>query len=153
MAAERVRVIPAEISHVYALAATLRFEDAAELESVGLGCREGLRSTFRAALTRHTAIVDGQVAAMWGMGGDALGDIGVPWLLTAPIVERVPVAFIKIGREHVARMLGVKPILRNHVAASYHRACRMLEVLGFELGAPEPFGPYGAPFRPFEMRR
>lgn len=150
---DRVQIIPAEISHVYALAATLRAGDASEIEATGFGCRDGLRAIYRGALLRRTALVDGEVAAMFGLTGDALSDSGEPWLLTSAAVERVPCAFLRIGRQQVATMLQMKPVLHNYVMASYTRACRFVILLGFTLGEPEPMGPKSIPFRKFEMRR
>ena len=152
MAAILTRV-PATMSHVYTLAANMRQEDAAEFEAVGIDLKAGLRKTFRAALMRESIFLDGVLAAMWGLGGDALSDIGAPWLLTTPIVERVPVTFVKVGRQNVETMLRLKPILVNYVDARYRRACRFVEALGFVLEPPVPFGPKGALFRRFELRR
>lgn len=153
MAASRLQIIPAEISHVYALAATLRREDASEIDATGFGCRDGLRAIYRGALLRRTAMVDGEVAAMFGLTGDALSDSGEPWLLTSAAIERVPCAFLREARREVASMLRIKPVLHNYVMASYTRACRFVLLLGFTLGEPEPMGPKSIPFRKFEMRR
>jgi hypothetical protein len=153
MAAIRYRIIPATNAHVYTLAATLRRDDAAELEAAGFHVKHGVRRTFRAALMRWSILVDDQLAGMFGMGGDALGDVGTPWLLTAPPIERIPVSFVREGRNAVRQMLRAKPILVNYVDARYTRACRFVEVLGFALEPPAPFGPKGALFRRFETRR
>lgn len=153
MAVIRHHSLPATIAHVYTLAARMRREDQAEMEAAGLDARVALRKTFRAALIRETIFVDGEIAAMWGMGGDALSDTGTPWLLTTPAVERVPVSFVREGRKNVATMLRIKPILVNYVDARYARACRFVEALGFVLEPPAPFGPKGALFRRFELRR
>lgn len=153
MAATRHLTIPAEIAHVYTLAVRMRASDRAEFEAVGMDVRTTLRQTFKAALIRYTVFVDGEIAAMWGMGGDALADTGTPWLLTTPAIERVPVSFVRVGRENVATMLRMKPILVNYVDARYKRACRFVEALGFVLEPPAPYGPKGALFRRFEARR
>jgi hypothetical protein len=153
MAASRVHSIPATIAHVYTLAANMREGDRAEMEAAGLDAKVALRKSFRAALIRETIFVDGEIAAMWGMGGDALSDIGTPWLLTTPAAERVPVSFLRVAKKNVATMLRLKPILVNYVDARYARACRFVEALGFVLEPPAPFGPKGALFRRFELRR
>lgn len=153
MAGARYTIRPAEIADVYALARNLRVADAAEMEAAGEPGVRLIRKSFRAALLRFSVFVDGEIAAMWGMGGEALGDIGTPWLLTTPAIERVPVSFVKVGRQNVAAMLRLKPILVNYVDARYTRACRFVEVLGFVLEPPAPFGPKGALFRRFEARR
>jgi hypothetical protein len=88
---------------------------------------------------------------MWGLSGSAFGHTGYPWLMTAPAVERVPVAFLRIGRRELGRMRATHRCLRGEVAADYGMACRFLEVLGFVLGPAEPLPPHGVKFRTFTM--
>jgi hypothetical protein len=109
-----------------------------------------LRMSFRVSLTRpKVAVVDGEVAAIWGMGGDILSDTGIPWLLTTAAIERMPVTFIKQARIELARMLARKRRLENHVLAEYSQAVRLLEVLGFTLADPAPVGRNRVLFRRF----
>jgi hypothetical protein len=109
---------------------------------------------FRDALIRKTILVDGEVAAMFGLAGDGLGDTGEPWLLTSPAAERLaPFRYLRCGQTAVAEMLRAKPVLHNYVMASYTRAVRFVLLLGFTLGEPEPMGPNRVLFRKFEMRR
>lgn len=141
---------PAAIGDVYALARRLRVGDRAEIEAVGKEPRRVLRMSFRASLMRpQVALVDGEIAAMWGLGGNILSDTGAPWLMTGIAAERVPVSFLRIARRELAAMLAIKPRLENFVAAEYGRAVRLLEVLGFSIEAAEPVGPKRAPFRRF----
>jgi len=48
-------------------------------------------------------------------------------------------------------MLAVYPRLVNHVDERNEASKRWLSWLGFELGEPEPHGPFGIPFRPFRL--
>ena len=140
----------AAIGDVYALAARLRPGDRAEIEAVRREPRRVLRASFRASLTPpKVAVVDGEIAAMWGLGGDLLSDHGAPWLMTGTVCDRVPVTFMKVARAELALMLAVKPRLENYVDATYAKAVRLLEALGFHIDAPEPVGPKRAPFRRF----
>ena len=97
MAAEIV-VRPSVVADVYRLAASLRDSNRDEIVDLGLDPRVALRANFRMAMLRRTYLVDGEVAAMTGLCGSLLGDIGFPYLMTAPPVERVPVAFLKLAR-------------------------------------------------------
>jgi hypothetical protein len=148
----RWHIRDAVIGDVYRLAANLRVEDYDEVRAAGARLPEALRTTFRHAVTRHTVLVDGEIAAMFGLGGQLLSDVGHPWLVTAPPIERVRFAFVREGRAIVADMMARRRLLENHVLASYTRACRFLAVLGFTLDAPAPFG-HGALFRRFWMAR
>jgi hypothetical protein len=149
----RCLIVPSKIDDVYRIAANLRNEDAAEITGFGLDPRTALRNSFRHAILRKTAFVDGKIAAMWGLGGAMLADSGTPWLMTTPVVERVPVMFLKVGRAQLAEMLTHRNFLENVVLASYRRACRFLEVLGFVLDPPKPIGPQGMPFRRFWIEK
>lgn len=153
VAASRVAVLPSTVADVYALAANLRPEDSAEVDAMGVDVRTALRRNFRHAILRKTYWVDGEIAAMSGLCGEMLADIGRPYLLTAPAAERVPIAFIKHAKSAVAEMLHHRLRLEGYVAANYTRACRMLEMVGFTLGKPESFGPRGALFRSFTLMR
>ena len=102
---------------------------------------------------RRVARITPKIAAMSGLGGALLSDEGNPWLMTAPIVEKVPVTFLKIAREQLAEMLQQRRFLFNYVQASYSKACRLLEVLGFVLDPAVPMGPQGVAFRRFWIER
>lgn len=153
LAAKNVFVRPSVVADVYKLAANLRSGDRAEVEALGLDSRHGIRRSFRNAMLRRTYFVDGEIAAMTGVCGDMLGDIGYPYLMTAPPAGRVPIAFVKAGRMALAEMLAHKLRLEGHVAANYGGACRLLERLGFILGPARPFGPSGGLFRTFHIMR
>ena len=82
------------------------------------------RSLKRSILPAKTAFVDGDIAAMWGLGGTLLGDTGVPWILTAPAIEKVPLALVRESRKDIAEWLGFKRRLENLCAADYRAAIR-----------------------------
>lgn len=151
--ADRCLIVPSTIADVYRIANNLREEDAAEITGFGLNPREALRTSYRHGILRKTAFVDGEIAAMWGLGGAMLSNAGAPWLMTTPVVERVPVTFLKVGRAQLDEMLLHRAFLCNFVQASYRRACRFLEVLGFVLDPPAPMGPHAVPFRRFWIER
>ena len=73
--------------------------------------------------------------------------------MTTPVVEKVPVTFLKVGRTQLNEMLAQRPFLFNYVAVSYRRACRFLEVLGFILDPPVAMGPHNLMFRRFWIER
>lgn len=142
----------AEIADVYALARNLRDGDRLEVAGYGVAPDIAIRKSFKNALYRRTALIDGEVAAMWGVGGTAaFGHTGYPWLMTAPAVERVPVSFLREAQWELGRMRRMYRHLTGRVAAEYTMATRFLEVLGFTLGAAEEFGPRKAKFRMFTL--
>jgi len=102
----RVRIVPAEIGHVYRMAANLRPEDAAEAVRFDQEPRWALRQFFRYSLIVRTAFVDGKIAAMWGLKADLLSDTGHLWLITTPAARRMPVTLIRQARREVAEIRG-----------------------------------------------
>lgn len=149
----RCMVRPSVVEDVYLLASSLRTNDRAEVEALGVDARQGIRRSFRDGVLRKTYFVDGEIAAMSGLCGPMLGDIGEPYLMTAPVAERVPIAFVRYARSAVAEMMQHKLRLEGYVAAEYSAACRLLEVLGFTVGKPEQFGPRKSLFRKYFMMR
>lgn len=149
----RVHIVPSDVGDVYRLASHMREND--RLEATGLGADPVrlLRASYRSAILRRTAFVDGEIAAMWGLGGVMLSDEGAPWLITSHAIERIPLFFVKRAKQEVTEMLSLRSTLLNVVLASYAQACRFLELVGFTLDTPEPVGPHGVLYRKFWMSR
>ncbi len=102
----RVVVRKAELRDVYTLARGLRESDRAEQIALGKDPKRILRFSFRHSLSApEVCVIDGEVAAMWGLGGDILSDEGQPWLMTGPAVERIPVSFVKIAQDWIEQAL------------------------------------------------
>ncbi len=144
---------PATIADVHVIARTLRPADRAEIEALGLDPVQAIRANFRQSVFRVAAVSDHELLAVGGLVGSMLSDFGYPWLVTAPGIETIPVSFVKEARAVVTQMLALKERLEGHVAADYRGACRLIEVLGFTLDEPMPFGPKAALFRRYSMGR
>ncbi len=149
----KVEIIAAEIGHVYRLAKNLRDLDRREFTCAGLDPRRALRKAFRDSIIARTGFVDGEIAAMFGVGGTIMGGEGRIWLLTTPAVERVPVTFVREARRELDRLLPLFPVLHGVVQTSYHQAVAFLILLGFSLGEAFRLGPDGALFQRFFMVR
>jgi len=150
---ERIALAPSIIQDVYELANVLRFDDNLELRNMGAVPVKIMRENFKQGLLRKTYFVEGKIAAMTGICGSALDDVGEPYLFTSSAVEKVPLAFVKEARRSVNEMLEIKSILRGYCAADYTGACRLLEMIGFTLGEPFQWHSTGALFRSFERVR
>jgi hypothetical protein len=148
----RIQGVPCTMAHVDQLSDTLRPLDREEMAAQGKGPRAILRASVMGSLWCRTYLYDGEVAAMMGLGGVAMDDLGRPWLLTSPVIEAIAVwPVIFEARKAVALMLAMKRRLENYVLAKYEAACRFLRLLGFHLDPPAPFGPKGVPFRRFHL--
>lgn len=148
-----LELLPATEAHARELIRSLRDADRAEIVSAGSRPGRAVLVSWRDAVIRRAALVDGEVAALWGVGGSLLGGVGVPWFLTGAAFERIPpLRFARIYRAEVVSMLGLFMRLENFVDATYIGAIRMLILAGFRLDDPKPYGPRGAMFCRFEMR-
>ena len=149
----RVIVVPSKIGDVYRLCATMRERDRDEAIAAGADPRVAMRAQFKAGILRKTYFVDGVLVAMSGLCGTLLADTGFPYLVTAKGIERFPISFVKEARRAVDHMLMLRSHLEGYVLADYTGAVRLLEILGFQLGEPEPVKPSGALFRKFSKER
>ena len=149
----KVIIVPSRIEDVYRLAHALRPRDRSEILATGLDPRRALRFCYRNAILRRTAFVDGRLAAMWGLGGGMLSDVGTPWMISTRAVESCPLTFVRVYRAQVAEMLTLRRELSGYVHASYEGACRVLRLVGFHLEAAEPWGLRGELFHHFVIRR
>lgn len=136
-----VIIVPTIPAHITELCGTLRDMDRLEIEQYGMSGEDGLWLSYKAGLMNQTAIIDGEVAAVWGVAGEYLGDIGQPWLMTSSAIKKIsPLRFAKYYQREVFKMLEFFDILENYVLAEYEGAVRLLSIIGFTIGEPEPFG-------------
>lgn len=145
-----ITIIPTTPEHLRELALVLRPEDRLEIVSFGISPEKALWRSYKGSLIRKTAFIDGKIAAAWGLCGSFMGVMGQPWLLTSEEVRKIsPLKFARIYQKEVIEMQKMFPILENYVDASYNAAVRLLGIVGFELGEPEPIGVHKALYRKF----
>lgn len=148
---EIVRTTP---QHLRELAPKLRAEDEAEILAFGLTLEKALWRSYKSSVMRKTALIDGEVAAVWGVCGHFLGTVGAAWLLTGSAVDKVsPLKFTRIYQQEVKEMLHLFPKLSNIVDADHSAALRLLDIVGFTLGEPKIMGSKGKLFVRFERSR
>lgn len=147
-----VVIVSAAPAHIRELRETIREGDRKEIEGFGFTCAKGLWQSYKNGLMNKTGLIDGKVAAVWGVGGVYMGEIGQPWLLTSDEVRKIsPLKFARIYQQEVIKMLELFPTLMNYVAADYPEAVRLLSIVGFDLGDPVKIGK--GMYRKFEMVR
>lgn len=146
-----IDIVPATESHIIELRKNLRPEDEREIKNFGLCVRKILWTTFHE--TRHpmAVLVDGKIAGVFGCAGTIIGEIGRPWMLATPIADKYPLQFALLYRQEIKKMLKLYPVLENVVDATYHKAIKLMEIMGFEVYNAEPMGPRKAMFCRFRM--
>jgi hypothetical protein len=157
-AADRIRVVEPTVAHVYQLAAKLRRQEIAAAARIGRDPKRALRLSYKcSSLYRRAAVLAGdagdEVLAMWGLGGDALSDIGFPWLITSTSAAAHRLALLKIGRRELAAMLAAKRLLIDYVAPDEMAAARFVRFFGFaQVGHGPALAGHG-PWARYELRR
>lgn len=142
--------VEAKLSHIRMLVPRLRAADRREIEGAGRVPRHFLFQLVRTSHIRRTVFVSGEIAAMWGCGGAALGLVGEMWLFTTPAVERVPIGFLKTARRGITEVLQTRSRLVSEVAADYEASIRFMRMLGFTASKPYP-SPGGMLYRMLEL--
>jgi hypothetical protein len=69
-----------------------------------------------------------------------LGDVGRPWMVSQPGLERHKKALLRESRARLVTLRRHYPVLRNYVACDYPKSLRWLAWLGFTVGEPEQVG-------------
>ena len=154
VAGPSIEIVETQARHIRDLMENIRPEDRREIEAVGMYYKKGIWQSFKRGIMNHTALIDGKVAACWGVGGSYMGQTAQPYLLTTDEVKKVsPLKFARIYQLQVLEMLEIAPVLENYVLASYTESRRLLEICGFTLGDPEPIGPKKTMFCKFRRER
>lgn len=151
MTQPNIEIVDSVGKHAKELAKTLRIKDRIEAESMGLNPEQATFYAYRWALWKRTALVDGKVAAMWGLHGSLLGHSARPYLITGEAVNLVsPIKFARVYTKEVQIMKQMFPVLENYVDLKYEESVRMLRIAGFTIKEPELLN--GHLFSKFEMR-
>lgn len=148
----KIEIVKTSPKHIAELKESMRDEDRREIIEAGLTVRKALWRSYKNSLICETVLVEDEVAAIFGLGGSHLGNTGIPWLLTGRPCEKVsPLKFARIYQKQVERMLEHFPRLANYVDATYTKAVRLMENIGFKIGEPEQIGLNNRLFCRFEM--
>lgn len=130
----KLDVVPSEEWHIHELVKNLRPGELHEALIFYKSPEEALLRGFKSCHFKHTALVDGEVAAMWGLQGSLLGNVGHPFLLTGKNALKISsLAFVRLYRNQLQEMKKFFPILVNYVDAEYKEAVKLLRLSGFTL--------------------
>jgi hypothetical protein len=149
------QILPCRLAHVREIAQTMRADDRREFELAGMVPRHRLFQLHQMTTDPKAALIDdgtgARVAAIWGDAAALLARDGLMWLVTAPVIEQLPVAFFREARREVQKVLLYRERLRSCIAGPYAKAERFFSLLGFEIMPPELYG--GHEFKTIVLRR
>lgn len=125
-----VEIVEARAHHMRELAKNLRPEDEDEIRLFSRPIVV-LWRCYVWSLYRRVALIDGRVAAAWGIGGMALGDEGRLWLWTSPEIEKIKITFFKEARNEIHKALAIYPRLVVWTSPAHRKSRNFLSALGF----------------------
>lgn len=120
-----------------------------QVEAAGLNQKQTLWRSFHSSIEAWAMDIDGEFAAVGGLGGCFLSEVGEPWLYTTPAIEKYPFLALRVARAMIDTMAEITPRLEGYIFADYPQGIRFLRALGFSFGETVAMGPRGAPFIKF----
>lgn len=134
MLAREVTFEVANELHAEELARTMRPADARELWAIARRRPlEGLLELIALSDVTIAGLVDGRVAALWGVIPPItlLAPAAGVWLYTSTEVDKNPVAFMRYAKRLVPDLLRLYPRLETHLDPRYAVARRWVERMGW----------------------
>jgi hypothetical protein len=129
----KLEIIPSTVEHIQPLVLNLREEDRLEIYRLGLDPVKALSLSYKGALWKRTALINGEVAGMWGLCGTPMSITGQGYLLTSTAATKISaLAFSRIYLNEVETMKKIFPVIENYVDSSYSGAVRLLQIAGFQ---------------------
>jgi hypothetical protein len=149
-----VKVVPAEPGHIPYIAEHMRQSDQLEIWLSGMSKPlRALQCGLRDSTKCWTAFVDDQPALMFGVAEKSLlTRVGTPWLLGTDGILKIKREFLVRSHHFLEDMTQGYALLENYVHDENVVSKRWLTSLGFDIGDIQYVGPFGQPFRRFEMR-
>lgn len=144
-------VRPSTQDDVDYLANNLRPEDREEVLASHGSTQDVLQLGFNESDECWTIVVTDteEIAGMYGVGMLENG-VGVPWLLTAPALEKVYMPFLRQSKQWVKEINKKYPVLTNAVDEDYKVSIKWLQFVGFTfIKRHETWGVGNKPFLEF----
>lgn len=153
MTTPNIEMVDATTAHLDELALNMRDSDVREVMAMSdRGIRTTLQLSFDMSSRVESCLIDGRVAAVWGIA-PIDGEVGVPWMLGTPLIDLHPKVLISESKRQLRLMLNEFNHLQQWVDIRNEASVRWLRRLGFLFGDPQPIGLGGELFYPFEYHK
>lgn len=126
-----IQIIPTERSHLSTMMDSFTETHQETAQKLNKNPKKALSKAFRRSLYAKTAIIDGKIAAIWGIYGVYMGNVGYPWLLMTNEVQSHPFKVAFCYRQELKEMLQLFPTLIDIVDINHTKTVRMLKIMGF----------------------
>ncbi len=145
-------IITGRLHHCGKIARRLRAEHKNAVIGLGADVHVGLVSAFHDSCWCRTWLVDGQVAAVAGIGATFLNSYGRIWLAASELATKYPIAFVKSCQKELATMATMKSQLFATILPDDKTAERFASFLGFEVDGMARYGERDLKVLRFDLR-
>ena len=145
-----IRIVPAHFGHAVVLSATMRQADRDEIYAAHLQMPfSALKTALDLSTETQTALVDDEVACMFGVSPGLEAGSGVPWLLGSELIVEHAIPFQLRSARYLEDIRKRYTMLENYVDARNTVSVRWLQDAGFTLEEAKPHGALGMDFHHF----
>lgn len=135
-----ITLVPANAIHAPSIIATMRQHDKFEFDIAGGDPIEAILETLRKSAAAWSALVDQEVACMWGVKEESVITGAHLWLITTPLIEKHKHRFLVESQKVVRSCLISYKFLYGYVDAHYERSINWMKWLGFEIVSEADIG-------------
>ncbi len=103
------------------------------IASLGFNAHRELRDRFEASHSRKVWMIDGEMAALGGVSGQALSGSGYIWLAVSQSAMRHPVAMVREAKRQIESLMLTRHELVTNIVPEDSHSLKFAMYLGFEL--------------------
>lgn len=128
-----IEIVQSKPEHLIALSDNIRQKDRIESLRLGVEPLKALTQCFKYAIVRKTILIDGKVAAVFGVTGNLFANQNTLYLATSNTVKQVSsLTFVRTYIQELDKLKAAFEKLVCYVDAEYYEAIKLLELVGFE---------------------
>jgi len=133
-----------------AILRTVRQENIAELEVLGVGLEDSLLWSLDHSSEATVAVIDGEVVCAFGVVATPKKGVGRPWMVGTSTIDRHSIEFLRSSKVVLTDLLRRWDLLVNYADTRNLRGLRWLKFMGFTIHEAEPLGERQLMFHRFE---
>ncbi len=97
----------------------------------GIPPLKALWHNYRNSLMCKSVFIDGNLCAIFGLGGMVFSDIGTPWICMTPETKQYPMRIAFAFKRELKKMLDMFPILEDYIEETRSKEIRFMELMNF----------------------
>lgn len=126
-------VIDTISAHIREMSSAMHAETAETARKLGMEPHKALWHSYRKSLICRSIFIDGKIAAIFGIGGVMLGEVGQPFLVMTPEVDEYPMRVAFAYKRELRKMAEMFPVLEDYIDETNEKGIGMLKLMGFKI--------------------